>query len=114
MTPVDGVKAGTMLVRSNSGRPNLPVLEAGNASEPSGNDLGQSCRVVPGPRPKTEPSQMPLQLRRGEDSEQASYEILSPMGSPGLASNADSDASAFSGNGVSAFISISEARSLPA
>ena len=93
-----------MLVLSPSGWPNRLALEAATAVRPSESESGGSGDIGQRLPIKAERSNSPLGLRRGVGPERASYEILEPMGSPGLASDVESDTSSASTDGVSAFI----------
>jgi hypothetical protein len=104
LTPTDGAVARTVLIHAAAGETNLLARGAGGAPESSESELDESCHLASRLLIKAESNQRLLQLRRGEGPEQASYEILAPMGSPSLASHADSGASAVSPDGVSAFI----------
>ena len=103
LTTADG-GAVLELVRSGGGGVRLLALEAGSSPESRDPGLGQSGLRVPSVQAKAVPNQKAPQLRRGEDQERSSCEILAPMASPSLVSDADSDASAASPSGISAFI----------
>jgi hypothetical protein len=96
--------AAGVLVLATSGRPERLALQAATVlgsseSAPRESGVGRVWLPI-----KAEPSNRPLRLRRGEGAGPASYEILEPMGSPGLASDVESDVSSASSDGVSAFI----------
>lgn len=99
-----GGRALLELVPSGAGEVNLLALEAGSPPGSRDPDLGQTGHQVPSVQAKAVSNQKAVHLRRGEDQEQRSCEILTPMASPSLASDADSDASAASPSGISAFI----------
>src|SRR5208282_5926770 len=101
--PADRAVTGAVLVRAISAKPNRLALEAGGAPEASDNKLDEPPRSTARLPIKAVPNERLLQLRRGEASQSAEYEVLAPVGSPSQASNADSDAAA-SPDGVSAFI----------
>jgi hypothetical protein len=92
------------LVPSGAGGVNLLALEAGSPSGSRDPGQGQTGPHVSSMQAKAVSNQKAFQLRRGEDQERSSCEILTPMASPSLASDADSDASAASPSGISAFI----------
>ncbi len=104
LTSRDGTVAVAVRIHPASGRVNLLALEAGRAPESTEREPEESRHPAPRLSIKAEPNQKLLQLRRAGDPQRASYEILAPMASPSLAGNADSDASAASRDGVSAFI----------
>ena len=103
LTTADG-GAVPELVRSGGAGVRLLALEAGSSPESRDPGLGQSGLQAPSVQAKAVPNQKAPQLRRGEDQERSSCEILAPMASPSLVSDADSDASAASPSGISAFI----------
>jgi hypothetical protein len=103
LTPDEG-GAAAGIVRSAAREASLPALEAGGTPGSSGSGPDESCRQVPRLQVKAASNQKALQLRRGGDQKRTSYEILAPMESPTLASDTDSDASAASPGGISAFI----------
>ena len=92
------------LVPGSAGGVNLLALEAGSTPGSRDPGLGQTGPRVATMQAKAVSNQKALQLRRGEDQEWSSCEILAPMASPSLASDADSDASAAFPSGISAFI----------
>jgi hypothetical protein len=96
--PIDGAVTGAVLVRAISATPKRFALEAGRAPETSGNKLDKPPQSTAKLPIKAVPNERFRQLRRGEASQSAEYEILAPM-----ASNAESDAAA-SADGLSAFI----------
>lgn len=100
---VDGTATGAVLVRAISAKPSRFALEASRTRDTSDNELDESPRSAARLPIRAVPSKRLHQLRRGEASQSAEYEILAPMGSPSQASNAESDAAA-SADGVSAFI----------
>ena len=101
--PTDGAVTGAVLVRAISVNPNRFALEAARAEETSDNKLDELPRSTARLPIKAVPSERLRQLRRGEASQSAEYEILAPMGSPSQTSNAEPGAAA-SADGVSAFI----------
>ena len=104
-TNADDAVTGTVLTWSAAGGPTQLALAPARDPDRLGCGLEESGRQAPGLLIKAEePSQRFIQLRRGEDPEQASYEILAPMGSVDPESDADSEASTAAREGVSAFI----------
>jgi hypothetical protein len=101
--PADGPVAGAVLVRAIPAKPNRLALEAGRTCEGSDNKLDMPSWSAASLPVKAVPNESSPQVRRGEASQSAGYEILAPMGSPSQAGNADSDAAA-APDGVSAFI----------
>ena len=100
----DETVTGTVLPRAGSGGAKLLALEAGRTGGSNEIGLDESDRQAPGLVIRAESNQKLLQLRRGEDTEQVSCEIVASMESPSPASDADPGASTASPDGVSAFI----------
>lgn len=91
-------------VTSGGREANLLALGAGDSRPSRDPGLSQDAPHVPSVRAKAVSYQKALQVRRGGDQEGSSCEILAPMASPSLASDADSDTSAAAPSGISAFI----------
>lgn len=106
MRPVTSAEDGaiTGLVHSAARGGELVALERRGTAEPSGGGTDEYCQQARRLPINATSDQKVLRLRRGEDQEQPSYEILTPMGSPSMASEADFAAAAASPGGISAFV----------
>lgn len=104
--PLATIDGGATLeaVSRAGGGVHLPALAAGRDQGSRDLWLDPSGQRALSLRIKAVSNQTTLQLRRGEDHQRTSCEILAPMTSPSLAGDADPDASAASPSGISAFI----------
>jgi hypothetical protein len=92
-----------VLAQVTSGSPNAAL--GADRLHPSGqSEVADCCCQAPRLAIGVVPERVPPQLRRGEGSEEAQYEILAPVGSPSLTGSADTDVSTASSDGVSAFV----------
>lgn len=104
LTPTEKVVIGTVLAHPPTGRPSLRALDAGQSSGPSDDEQDKSHLQALKLPVEAEYDQRLPQLRRAEHWDWAAYEMLRPMGSPNQVEDADSEVSAVSPEGVSAFV----------
>ena len=102
--PVDGVVAGRVLSRTTVVGPGSLALEAGRPVTAGAGEMDECGHHASTLLINAELNERLLPLRRGGDLAGISCEILTPMGSSSLGSDAVSDESAASADGLSAFV----------